>query len=134
MICLWSTDNFDKLPNRIVRDISDALEHSFGERVLSDVFDDLALGHKQLWVNDCNGEFTTTVVTQIITYPKKKTLEICYLGGLDTLNQLSEIKIIEEWARIEGCKDIQVIGRKGWLRALKDEGYQERYTTIGKEL
>jgi len=134
MICLWDKKDFDKLPEVVIKDILSALDHGYGERGIEDVFDDLALDNKQLWLVDCDGKFVATVITHILEYPRKKTCEICYLGGNNMLNSVSDIKHIEVWAKHQGCKDIQIIGRRGWLRALKDEGYLERYTTIGKEL
>lgn len=115
-------------------DIQAALNHANGERDVSHVIEELLTGHKQLWLEEQDGEFIGTVVTQVIETPNKKICEITYLAGNGMINHLGDIKEIEKWAVYNGCTDIHVIGRKGWERALKDQGYTQRYVTIGKTL
>ena len=50
------------------------------------------------------------------------------------MHALGNVKTIEEWAVLNDCDDIQVFGRRGWLRPLKEHGFSERYTIAGKSL
>ena len=46
----------------------------------------------------------------------------------------TELDVIEEWAVLNGCSDIQAVGRKYLSRSLKSFGYEQRYITVGKAL
>ena len=74
------------------------------------------------------------LLIEIIKYPRKKTLYILGAGGeLDQILKAQED--LERIARKQGCKDIEIRGRKGWERlALKFEGYKTHYVVINKEL
>ncbi len=137
MLCMWTQKHFQDLPVATIEHIESSLQFSYGEREIHDIMRELVEGTKQIWVGTIDGELAATVVTHIIEYPKKKTCEICYLGGeagIGVLRALGEVKSIEDWAISEGCKDIQVFGRRGWLKALDKHGYSSRYTILGKDL
>ena len=137
MLCMWTQEHFKDMPYSTLKHIEDALAHGYGERDLKHVIQELVEGSKQIWLGTIGKEFVATVVTHIIEYPNKKTCEICYLGGesgTGVLDALNEVKEIEQWARLQGCDDMQVFGRRGWLKALNKHGYSERYTIVGKSL
>ena len=134
MIAQWPKELFSKLPERTTKDVLSALRYSNGERNFKDVMNELMSGEKQIWVHTTDDKFNATVSTEVIDFPGKRTCMISYLGGDHILDCLDDIGTIELWAKENGCKDIQVIGRKGWCKALKKFMYNERYTVIGKEL
>jgi hypothetical protein len=137
MLCMWTQEHFKDMPAATIGHIHSALEFSYGERRIQDVMKELVEGSKQIWLGTIDGNFVATVVTHIIDYPGKRTCEICYLGGeagSGILQALGEVKAIEDWAIHNECDDIQVFGRRGWLKALKNHGYSERYTIAGKSL
>jgi hypothetical protein len=39
-----------------------------------------------------------------------------------------------EWGKGEGCESATGTGRRGWVRALKREGWTPTHTLISKEL
>lgn len=53
-------------------------------------------------------------------------------GELDAVTRLSEEVI--EWARKNGCERATLTGRRGWVRALRDEGWYESAVLMRKEL
>jgi len=137
MLCMWTQEHFKDMPVSTIEHVESALRFSYGEREIHDIMKELVKGSKQIWLGTIGDKFVATVVTQIIQYPKKKTCEICYLGGeagSGVLKALGEVEAIENWAVDNGCDDIQVFGRRGWLKALKKHGYSSRYTIIGKNL
>ena len=137
MLCMWTQEHFKDIPISTIEHIESALRFSYGEREVRDVLKELVDGSKQIWLGTLNNEFVATVITQIIDYPKKKTCEICYMGGTagaGILDALGYLESVEDWAIANGCDDIQVFGRRGWLKALKKHGYSSRYTIIGKDL
>lgn len=135
MIVQYSKEYLHMIPTRALDDIYEAMQYSFGELTFSQVINQITEGDKQIWIRrNEEDEHTCTVVTQVVEYPNKKTCEICYLGGVSLDDNLDELGYIEDWARFNGCDDIQLTGRKAWKKLLKDEGYSERYIILGKEL
>lgn len=53
-------------------------------------------------------------------------------GQLDAVTRLSDE--ILEWARSTGYERATLIGRRGWVRALRDEGWDESAVVMRKEL
>jgi hypothetical protein len=58
--------------------------------------------------------------------------EIVACGGENLQQFLPLINDLEQYARREGCKAMRVIGRKGWLRILKD--YQTKAFILERPL
>jgi len=134
MIAHWHKDVFDLLPVVVWDWVSLALEHGNKERSIKDVQQDIKTGIKQMWLHSTDKEFDFCIVTQINEYPLKKTCEIVYSGGSGMIKALPELSVIEEWAVLNGCSDIQAVGRKYLSRSLKSFGYEQRYITVGKTL
>ena len=137
MLCMWTQEHFKDMPASTLDHIKSALRFGYGERRLQHVMNELVQGTKQIWLATEDDKFIATVVTHIIDYPLKRTCEVCYLGGepgAGVIEALGKISYIEEWALENNCDDIQVFGRRGWLKALKKYGYSDRYTILGKYL
>lgn len=60
------------------------------------------------------------VVTEIAETPRGKIANIVALGGTDLKSWIHLSEHLEIWARNEGCRAMEIIGRKGWARALPD--------------
>jgi len=72
-------------------------------------------------------------VTEIVTYPKKKVLHIFLAAGeLEQIIDMDSSAV--EFARMNGCTAMSIAGRKGWSKVLKDSGYRETYTVLGKDI
>jgi hypothetical protein len=100
--------------------IEDALEYAEFSHTLEDVLRVVLAGDAQFWPRD-----DAALVTEIIDYPQRRTLRFWLAGGnLKTLQKL-EIGAIE-WSRLWGCTACEIIGRRGWVRALN--GYKEAAT------
>ena len=134
MIAQWPIGLLNELPVRAYRDIESAIKHSYGERNLENIMEELVKGEKQVWMLSTDDEFKATIITHIVEHPQKKTCELIYLGGEDMLDMIPEFTAIEDWAVENGCKDFQAVGRPGWERVLKSHGYERRYITVGRNL
>ena len=105
--------------------IEDALVHAHGSHTLGDVWAAVERGDAQFWPAADAG-----LVTEIIDYPQRRTLRFWLAGGsLETLREL-EAHVIE-WSKQWGCTACEIIGRRGWVRAL--EGFEEAGTVGVKE-
>lgn len=78
----------------------------------------------QLWVVTHGGAIVV-VVTTINNYPAKRVLEVLFVAGNagDNFDEmLSEgWETLKAFANDKGCKEIMGMGRKGWIKAIKDD-------------
>ena len=106
--------------------IEDALDYSGGTHTFEDVKRGIIEGKSQLWpaANSC-------IVTEITKHPQKKVLHI-FLGG----GSLEEIKSMQPdviaWAKAQDCESLTMTGRKGWVKALKNDGWQAQLVLLEK--
>ena len=103
-----------------------ALEHGNGEYLEIDIFDALVGQKMQLWRDG-----DTIAVTTIIRYPRKTTCLIVLSGG-SIENVRRSLPLLEQWAKAQGCHAMDVAGRKGWLRELKNNSQNQ--VRLWKEL
>lgn len=112
--------------HRVSHLVDDALSYGNGEYWAEDILAACSSGDMQLWATD-----KSFAVTTLIVYPRRVTCLIALAGGdLDDLRQ--SLPLVEEWARHQGCDGIEVMGRKGWLKALPD--YQQAQVHLRKDL
>lgn len=109
--------------------ISDALKYCNGTHDLQDVADQIHRGELQLWPAN-----ETALVSQIITYPKRKAIHIFLAGGnIDELINMEQS--VFTWAKMQGCDLLTFSGRLGWSRSkLKQRGYKVDHMMMVKEL
>lgn len=74
-------------------------------------------------------------VTQILCYPKHKTLMVVHTAG-DGMNEWLDdlIAAFDQFAKGMGCKFIEEYGRKGWQKTLQKRGWSPVYTVMRKEV
>ena len=102
--------------------IEDALQYAHGSHTLDDVSQTGVKGAAQFWPAEDAG-----LVTEIVDYPQRRTLRFWLAGGnLKTLERLEE-KVID-WSKQGGCEACEIVGRRGWVKALK--GYED-VATVG---
>jgi hypothetical protein len=102
--------------------IQDALEHAQNSHTLDDVLRLVLVGDAQFWPAE-----KAALVTEIIDYPQRRTLRFWLAGGdLETLRDLEKDAI--EWSKHWNCVASEIVGRRGWMRAL--DGY-EIAATVG---
>jgi hypothetical protein len=106
--------------------IETALERGgVGTHTLGDVAEGLISGSMKLWTyGDCEAALVSQIVGDACI--------IITLGGSRLKDYFHYLDVIEQWAKDEGCKEMQVYGRRGWARILPD--YKEKYTALAKQL
>jgi hypothetical protein len=70
-------------------------------------------------------------VTNIVEYAKCRAIVVTTLGG-DNADWDAALKTLERYGVSRGCDRMEVIGRRGWLRALS--GFTDESTTISKPI
>jgi len=98
----------------------------------------------QCWaVIDSNEKIVNITVTHINHYDKHKSLHLLLtssVGGSKWEEYKEAHHAIEQYARTQGCKRIEMYGRKGWSRVLskltgsQNEKYKEVYVVHSMEL
>ena len=105
--------------------IEDALEYAGGSHTLQDVMLAVAEGKAQFFPLD-----KSAIVTEIVDYPQKAMCRIWLAGG--DLDELLEAEAaIAAWAKTLGCSGMEIIGRRGWSRQLKD--YRQSAVVLMKD-
>ena len=94
-----------------------ASDRSHGEVTVDSTYEDLKNREAQLWIVSDGLEMVAACTTEINQYPEMKGCRFILLGGKDTYLWLDLlIDTVEGWAKSEGCKRLELAGRKGWER------------------
>lgn len=109
--------------------IAAALESCFGVYTMDSVEKGIAAGRLQFWAGK-----QCAVVTEIIQYPDRKTLNYFLVGG-DLKELVDDMEPrVTHWAKHMGCTLVTGIGRRGFERAFEKSGYKFAYVVIAKEI
>ena len=73
------------------------------------------------------------IVTEVIFYPKFSVLH-AWLAGGDLAQIKDMIPSLVSFAKAHHCSKFTATGRLGWVRALKDMGFNGIMTTVSKEI
>lgn len=81
---------------------------------LEDVREAIDAGEAQLWPIGSEG----TIVTEIREFPSGVRVVNFWAAGGSLGALVAAEPLIADWARQRGCHAAQILGRKGWIRAL----------------
>ena len=95
--------------------IEAALEYGGGTHIFEDIVD----------AKD------SCLVTEITVYPRKKVLHV-FLGGGDLNEILGMHESVVQWAISQGCESLTMTGRKGWVKALQNDGWKSQLVLLEK--
>jgi len=106
-----------------------ALDHGGRTHGLADVEALVRGGEAQFWRAD-----RSALVSLIEDDPCERRLLIWLAGGdFDELTR-QVLPQVEAWGRARGCRRLLIVGRAGWERALKPNGYAPVARLIAKDL
>lgn len=97
--------------------------------------DELLHGHKQLWVAYAappEHRILCAVLTRLSKMRSGLHCEVVAAGGKEVERWIHLMSCIEDWARLEGCVKVTVVGRPGWMRLL--QRYRQRQVMMELEL
>ena len=115
-------DEFERCADYILA----ALEYAGHSHTLQDVWQ--AISNKQAAFFPLE---KSAIVVEIVDYPQRATCRIWLAGG-DMEELIEAEKNVCDWARELGCDSMEIIGRKGWERQLRD--YKPTATVLVKDL
>ena len=117
--------SFSANADRCRKWIVDALRYAHNSHTYEQVIDIVKRGDAQLWAFR-----DSAIVTEIIDYPQRRTLRFWLAGG--NLKTLLEVEPkIRKWSILYRCKAVEIIGRKGWEKVMKD--YEPTAIVLVKE-
>jgi hypothetical protein len=114
--------------HRCIPHLQGALRYANGTHEIEDVLADIANNYATLWPYE-----RSALVTQIVSYPRKKHFNFWLAGG-DMKELLSHEAGIREWAKAQGCEAMNCIGRPGWQRVLGRLGYRPSYYIVTRDI
>lgn len=104
---------------------------------LKDIAALLRSGRLQLWLfgpDDGEGDFDLAMLTEVRLFPKKRIMQILWIGGEGVKNALPFLDIVELTASRVGATEIRVYGRLGWVRVLARYGYLQENVILVKDI
>ena len=128
-----SSASVPKIWPHVEKFIKKACEYSRGQITPAAVYAELLQGDAQLWVASSEQRgIESGVITKITDNTLRRICTIEALGGNSHQRWMSHLHTIEEWASAQGCNAVQVNGRRGWAKMLRD--YKLTSITLEKEL
>jgi len=111
-----------------------ALEYSLGEYSITDIKNACISKNMQLWVK-LGKETKGAFVTKIAKYPQKNLLIVILLGGDEFQEWRDEADaLLNAFGKENNCEYVELFGRKGWGKMLKDIDYKEVTRLFAKEI
>ena len=116
--------------------IRTALREGHGEYTPDSILTSLKNGELTLWIApDETGRILGIAVLRIAVYSEYKVAFVTLSAGSQMGRWLHNLtSVLEPYAISLGCREMRVSGRKGWERALKDQGWSFRSVVVGKVL
>lgn len=108
------------------------LAHADGRYAADDVLRALLARDMQLWLAAGERGIEAICVTEILRYPRQRRCNLFLCAGAGMRRWVRLLEPIERWARAQGCAAVELQGRPGWTRILKD--YRRTHILLRKEL
>ena len=114
--------------------LNTALKYSLGEYSIDDIKNLCISKDMQLWVK-FDKEVQGAFVTKINKYPQKNLLLVILLGGDKFQEWRDEADaLLNAFGKQHNCEYVELFGRKGWGKVLKDIDYKEVTRLFAKEI
>ena len=111
-----------------------ALEYGLGEYSIGDIKKSCKSKDMQLWVK-FDTEVRGAFITKIAKYPQKNLLCVILLGGKEFHKWRDEADaLLNAFGKEHNCEYIELFGRKGCCKVLKDIDYKEITRLFAKEI
>lgn len=131
-----SSNTIDNIAPRLeilykkVQETEEELYHYPFERLL----EDLKNTSKLLFVDNVDGEIQSFAVLDFMQYDKLRSFRILYSAGKITEDWPAHIKFFEEFGKKFHINFIEVWGRPGWGKILKNHGFGTKVVNYVKRL
>lgn len=120
-------DTLDKL-DRFRPELEAAMEKNGNTHTFDDLTAMVLQGRLRMWTTE-----NSVALTEVIEYPQQKHYHVFAAGG-DLTEIVETIPLVEQAARDAGCCKLTLTGRKGWVKALQQHGWEDQFTTCVRRL
>ena len=104
--------------------IEKALDGSYSSY---DILEYIKQNRMQLWIS-WNDGIEASFVTEVCDYPQLRVLRWVLAGGSNMESWLDLVTSkVEDWAKRNNCQRLEIVGRKGWTKVLRDYKPQAVY-------
>jgi hypothetical protein len=112
-----------------------ACERSFGQETIQTLRASLMSGSEGLFVIETLEDIIGAVTYEVITYNTGlRVLAINYAGGVAMESQMPEvIDMFHALRRRFMCDRVRIMGRKGWVRYMKQFGFTDTHYLVEME-
>lgn len=97
----------------------------------------LKAGRSQMSLAFKQRELVMVLTTEISCLLDKAKTRVCVITSFSAEN-MDEVEqylpILERYAKMEDCKSIRLFGRHGWIRRLRDHGYNQPWIALEKKV
>jgi hypothetical protein len=108
--------------------LQSALDRGGNTHTLEDIAAGVAAGTYHFWPGE-----RSAAVTEVFQYPRARYLNVFLAGGdMDEILQMEPCFC--SWGKHLGCSRIFLIGREGWGKVLKSQGWQTQFAVVSKTL
>jgi len=129
------SENIDGWWSLVEEYLNAALEYGLGEYSTGDIKESCKLRDMQLWVKFDKEGVQGAFVTKISQYPQMNILCVLLLGGNEFIKWRDEADaLLNAFGKENNCKYVELFGRKGWGKVLKDINYKEQTRLFAKEI
>lgn len=109
--------------------IEKALDGSYSSY---DILEYIKQNRMQLWIS-WNDGIEASFVTEVCDYPQLRVMRWVLAGGSNMESWLDLVTSkVEDWAKKNNCQRLEIVGRKGWTKVLRD--YEPQAVYFVKEL
>lgn len=109
--------------------IEKALDGSYSSY---DILEYIKQNRMQLWIS-WNDGIEASFVTEVCDYPQLRVMRWVLAGGSNMELWLDLVTSkVEDWAKRNNCQRLEIVGRKGWTKVLRD--YKPQAVYFVKEL
>ena len=129
----------DEVWERVEPFLKRGVDASRGRYDMPSLYKEVKSGNQHLWVifkDDDN--LVCSLTTQFAYYPLRVNLSTPFAGSDDESISKEDWQdvalILMDWARLHGCSALEIVGRRGWVRTLKEVGLEESFTTVEGEI
>ena len=120
-------EDYDAIWGYIHEYMVGAAKYTHGRFEVEDIRQGLN-GNQQLWIAYQDGIVYGAVITEIIVYPRIKSLVMHFTGGIELPKWKDDmLALLRRFARDNGCKTIESFGRTGWKRVFKNDGFKSKF-------
>lgn len=113
--------------SQVVPHIERALDGSYSTY---DILNNIQDNRMQLWIswNNTDKRVEAAFVTEVCDYPQIRTMRWVLAGGNNMEEWLNPLlEKVENWAKKNKCQRLEIVGRKGWTKVLRDYNPQAVY-------